>query len=230
MRVALAYTSYIVVAVAWTLAYIAIIHRSWRDQTYGMPILAMAANISWEGLFAFVFPTPPVLWYRNLLWFTLDVIIAAQCLRYARQEFTHPELKARPQLVVFGTLALTCAVVWAFIWEFQDLRGWYSGFAMNLLMSVLFVAMLLNRNDIRGQSLYVGLLKWLGTLGAITAVIVASPPNVLTAFTGVLPEYWTPPSTLMLVMYAIIFIFDWIYIVAVYHMCRRDGINPWMRW
>src|SRR6266487_273578 len=40
----------------WTATYILIIRRSFLDHTYGMPLVALCANISWEGIFSFIYP------------------------------------------------------------------------------------------------------------------------------------------------------------------------------
>ena len=229
MHLVLVYTAYILTSVGWGIAYISIIYRGWKDQTYGMPLVALAANISWEFFLSFIIPTPTILKFRNILWFGLDLIIVYQCLRYAQQEFRYPVLKRHASLIVLGTIFAAGALVGTIMWKVQDLRGWYSGLMMNVSMSILFVMMFLDRNNIRGQSLYAALFKFLGTFGAILAVIVASPANVLSGFTGMLPEQWYPPSTFMLAAYAIIAVFDWIYIIAIYRAIAERGINPWRR-
>jgi hypothetical protein len=38
----------------------------------------------------------------------------------------------------------------------------YTAFEINLLMSMLFIHMLLSRNDVRGQSIYVAIAKMIG--------------------------------------------------------------------
>jgi hypothetical protein len=38
----------------WTLVYLLIIRLGFRDKTYGMPITALCANISWEFIFSFM--------------------------------------------------------------------------------------------------------------------------------------------------------------------------------
>ena len=40
----------------WTLTYVPIIWRGFLDQTYGMPLAALCANLSWEFIFSFVHP------------------------------------------------------------------------------------------------------------------------------------------------------------------------------
>jgi len=45
--------------VLWTVTYLLIIRRGFLDHTYGMPLVALCANLSWEFIFSFVFPTDP---------------------------------------------------------------------------------------------------------------------------------------------------------------------------
>jgi hypothetical protein len=40
----------------WTVTYLLIIRRGFLDHTYGMPLAALCANLSWEFVFSFVFP------------------------------------------------------------------------------------------------------------------------------------------------------------------------------
>jgi hypothetical protein len=37
----------------WALAYVLIIRRGFLDETYGMPFVALCANVSWEFIFSF---------------------------------------------------------------------------------------------------------------------------------------------------------------------------------
>jgi hypothetical protein len=45
--------------VLWTITYLLIIRRGVLDRTYGMPLVALCANLSWEFIFSFVFPHGP---------------------------------------------------------------------------------------------------------------------------------------------------------------------------
>jgi hypothetical protein len=44
----------------WTITYLLIIRRGFLDHTYGMPLIALCANLTWEFIFSFVFPQGPV--------------------------------------------------------------------------------------------------------------------------------------------------------------------------
>ena len=47
----------LVSGLCWTVVYILIIVRSYRDKTYGMPYWALAFNFSWEFIFSFLLST-----------------------------------------------------------------------------------------------------------------------------------------------------------------------------
>jgi hypothetical protein len=96
--------------------------------------------------------------------------------------------------------------------EFKDAEGKYAAFGQNLMMSVLFVTMLLRRNSVDGQSLYIALFKMIGTL----------LPSIL--FLRLFPS-----SILLNYLFIAILIFDLIYTVMLYRKLKSAGLNPWAR-
>jgi hypothetical protein len=114
------------------------------------------------------------------------------------------------------TFVTSLAICVATTLEFNDTWNFYSGYAGNFLGSVLFNFMLVHRNDVRGQSIYIALLKGLGT-GAASLGITFFPP----------PGY--EHSILLPVLGITTFISDLIYVVLFYRQCRRQGIAPWRR-
>ena len=62
----------------WILAYVCIISKGFKDKTYGMPLIALCANISWEFIYSFVLPSSPPQLFINYLWFGLDCVIVFQ--------------------------------------------------------------------------------------------------------------------------------------------------------
>ena len=79
-------------------------------------------------------------------------------------------------------------------------------------MSVLFVAMLLRRNNVYGQSMYIALFKMAGTLLASILSFTYSPSSLLLGF-----------------LYITIFLFDAIYLVLLYEQHTELAIDPWKR-
>lgn len=139
----------------WSLTYILIIRRGIKDRTYGMPLAALCANISWEGIFSFIHPHSPPQLYINYIWFLLDVIIVFQFLKYGKSEF--PALSGKKFHTMFLLALVTgFGLVLSVTYEFNDWQGAYAAFGQNLMMSVMFIVMLFGRGDLRGQSEVVG--------------------------------------------------------------------------
>ena len=195
--------------VFWTAVYILIIRLGFRDKTYGMPIAALCANISWEFIFSFLYPHDPPQNYITMVWFAFDLVIVFQILRFGRVEF-EPVWLFYPAFIL--GLLVSFGAILAITVEFNDWDGKYAAFGQNLMMSVLFVAMLLKRRNVKGQSIYIALFKMAWTL----------LPSILFFL-----RY--PNSPLLNFLYGAIFVFDLIYAVLLYAKHRELGINPWRR-
>jgi len=154
---------------AWTIVYIAAIRIGFRDKTFAMPMAALCLNIAWEWIYAIydLSTAPGAQAYINLAWALADVVILYTFFRFGRAEL--PRFITRPMFVAWGVaiLAASVSVQLLFIHEF-GLVGMraaeYSAFLQNLLMSGLFIAMFVARRGPRGQSLIIGVAKWIGTL------------------------------------------------------------------
>jgi len=144
-----------------------------------------------------------------VVWFVFDLIIVCQTLRFGRTVFEPGQL-FYPAFVL--GLVTSFGVILAITYEFSDWDGKYAAFGQNLMMSVLFIAMLLKRRDVSGQSVYIALFKMLGTL----------LPSLLFYLRF-------PTSVLLNSLYVSIFVFDSIYLVMLYPKHRELGINPWIR-
>ena len=147
----------------WILTYIFIISKGYKDKTYGMPLFALCANISWEFIFSFLLPHSPPQLYINYLWFALDVVIVFQFFKYYKNEF--PNLSSLTLCIVFGiSVATALSIILSGGIFLGDVDGVYAAFGQNLLMSVLFVVMFFRRgNTLRGQSIFIAIFKMLGT-------------------------------------------------------------------
>jgi hypothetical protein len=158
----------------WTLAYLLIIRQGFKDKTYGMPLAALCANISWEAIFAFIHSHRPPQLYINYGWFALDVVIVLQFLKFGKEEFSKLTMAQFYSVFVFA-LVLSFFMILFVTYEFQDWQGAYAAFGQNLMMSILFLWMFFSRNDLRGQSVYIALFKMLGTLVSSLAFYLYQP-------------------------------------------------------
>ena len=196
--------------VLWTLAYLLMIRRGFLDRTYGMPLVALCANLSWEFIFAFVYPHDLPQRAVDVVWFTLDLVILLQVLIYGPREFA--DLPRRAFYAMLGlALATSFCAVLTLTNEFDDFDGVYSAFGQNLMMSVLFIAMLRSRGSLGGQSVPIALLKMGGTALASYAFYFHDPD-----YAG---------SILLPFLYVAILVFDCVYAGAVIVARRRKKHN-----
>lgn len=165
----------------------------------------------------------------------MDAFILYTIVRFGREQFKrYPQVfRTFPLLVALGVMA-AFGIIYFIMTDLYTLNiydaraggeapqflqaglqgGIFTGWGLALMMGVLFIAMLLSRDDLRGQSLYIALFMMLGNLGAFLFDITAAPRM---------------PS---LVNYLVLFSLSLnaLYAVMVYRKARALGINPWRRW
>jgi hypothetical protein len=190
----------------WTLAYLLIIRQGFLDSTFGMPLAALCANLSWEFIFAFVYPHDLPQRAVNVVWFSFDLVILVQLLLYGPREFS-----GLPRRLFYAAFALALATAFGAVLtitlQFGDFDGAYSAFGQNLMMSVLFVTMLHARGSLRGQSVSIAALKMGGTALASLAFYFFNPD-----YDG---------SVLLPFLYVAILVFDAVYLAATVVFARR---------
>lgn len=197
----------------WSATYVLIIRKGFKDKTFGMPMAALCANISWEVIFAFVTPHEAPQLYVNYIWFSLDAVIVWQFLKYGKKEF--PDISRWQFYAVFALgIATATSMILAVNYQMQDNSGAYAAFGQNLMMSVLFVTMLINRKGIVGQSVYIALFKMVGTGLSSLAFYLYKP--------------LAQESILLQLLFVTIFVFDLIYTVGIYQKSKKYKIknNP----
>ncbi|OCT16084.1 hypothetical protein A8709_09440 [Paenibacillus pectinilyticus] len=168
-------------ALFWTITYILIIFRGFQDRTCGMPLPALCANITWEFLFAFVMPFHPLQMIVSLVWFLLDCLILFQYVHYSKKAY--PPRTLLP--VVFSLLVVALLLHVGMVIEFHDQEGKYTAFGINLMMSILFIALPF-KQGMKGQSLYIAYYKMIGTLCASVLCYSLYPDSFLLTIMGVL--------------------------------------------
>lgn len=193
----------------WILAYYFIIFKGFKDKTFGMPLIALAGNISWEFIFSFVYPQVgephgsmqlPV----NITWFFLDVVILYQYIKYGHGDF----IAKWPKLLFFPTIISSILVAFGLelliINEFKDSIGIYTAFGANLVISITFIQMFYSRNSLKGQSIIIAISKMLGTF-----------------FSYFMVQPYVPHSKLVIMLWLTCFLFDFTYCLLVLNMKKR---------
>jgi hypothetical protein len=167
----------IISGVCWTIVYIDGIRVGFRDKSYAIPFYALALNFAWELLYTYHgFRVNGVDAQNifNAVWLTFDIGILYTYFRFGRRYWRafpdQPPATAGGSDFAFigwSVLALitALAVQYAVLREFGVAKGAaYSAFPQNLIMSILFIAMLVKRGSREGQSLLIAVSKWIGTL------------------------------------------------------------------
>jgi hypothetical protein len=161
--------------ISWSIVYVDIINRGFKDKTYGMPLFALAFNIAWEFIYGFLVGQDFSLQKAvNITWFILDAIIIYTYFKFGRKEFSISYQKlfipwsVMAFVIGFGTL------YFAHLDLGDDWGAIYSAFGQNLMMSVLFIGMLVRRNNVDGQSMYIAIFKCLGTLAPTIQIYIGT--------------------------------------------------------
>lgn len=198
------------------MTYIIIIYKSFKDKICGMPLFALALNLAWEFTFSFIYPPENLLMARIMfiLWLILDLIILYTFFKYGYENLKYKNLITKKELNIFAILDILFSIIFIILFV-NDISILYensivqaSGFIanlQNLIMSILFVNMILNRGNTLGQSIFIAIFKWIGTLAI-----------AILKFSNMLPSTNTELLIIMLIQ-----VFDIIYIHLIYKISNR---------
>ncbi len=205
----------IISGVCWTIVYLEGIRVGFKDKSYAIPFYALALNFAWEFLYTIFGFRPNGITVQNIfnaVWFTFDIGILITYFKYGQKYFR----AGTPAFVGWSILGLVTAIAmeYAFIKEFGVAKGaGYSAFPQNLLMSVLFIAMLVKRRNGEGQRLSIAVNKWIGTLA----------PTILY---GLIGEGGFPRGSFLILVTGILCsVFDLIYISMLVKFKRDSALT-----
>jgi hypothetical protein len=178
----------------WGVAYGLLVVRIPRQRFVEIPFFAVCGNVTWEFLWGFVWKVEmlgeTLQWFYRLGCF-LDLFILAFTLRYSARQIALLALRRWFHPIVVASLAGWIAFYWTFRAQGYDLPlGSNSAYAVNVVMSVLYIVLTLRVRDVALLSSDIGWLKGLGTGMVTVFVFLAYPENrfvqVLGVVTGLL--------------------------------------------
>ena len=205
----------VISGICWTIVYIILIIRGFKDKTYGMPFYALALNFMWELLYSINiedFYSISLQRVINVIWLIFDILIIYTYFKYGKKYFN--QNSNTRDFYIWSTLGFTFAffLQYAFIIEIGGTLGAaYAAFIQNFIMSILFLDMLQKRGNLEGQSIYIAIFKTIGTLA----------PTIL--FTIILE------SPIVLVLGIGCFVYDFIYIIQLRKQFIDKSLNPFTR-
>jgi len=132
-----------------------------------MPFIALALNFTWEALHSYLGLKNDISNIQTwiiLIWFILDTVIVCTYLIYGKKYFPKQSSKLyfTPWTIIIFLMSFV--LQYCFILEFGNIGKIYSAFIQNLIMSILFINMIVNRTTTAGQSLTIAINKCIGTL------------------------------------------------------------------
>ncbi len=201
--------------VLWIVAYVLIIRQGFKDRTYGIPMLCIALNFTWEFIYAVDFPFPKTLVeILRWAWLLCDIVIVYQLFRYGREGQTIPPLKRYFYPICIAMFISAYVGQLAFHYSLHDKYGVQDAYMINLVMSMLFVSMYFARP--RGEGLSVGAAwaKMLGT-GILSLGSILMIKN----------DGWLKNS-FMIYLYVTIFVFDVTYVVLLHQTRSAAAEKP----
>ncbi|BAO56144.1 transmembrane-type terpene cyclase [Nonlabens marinus] len=176
----------------WTATYIECVRVGFKQKTYAVPFVALCLNFGWEFYYTiqgYLSEGLDVTTSINLLWLSFDTLILVTYFKYGN-ELKLPKIQFYGYSIAFLTL---CVVGYAVIGMHFDLAvsAVYAGFAINILMSLLFIRMLIRRPGTKGQNMFIAVCKCLGTVFITIAIGVVGINRIggvkpLILYTGIL--------------------------------------------
>ena len=212
-------------ALCWLVAYLIVIRTCQRQQTYGIPLVAISLNLTWELMDSFFLPDPIPAWvWLDRSWFIVDVLIVTQLFRYGRRWQQLASVRQHFLVVVLSVLLLAFVGQYSWVTTFHDTLGIILAFVINLIMSVLFVFFYFSRTASGGQGLItsVAWLKMLGTaLSSVQCYFLLPQIHPIDPSTTRLPTY-----SFFYFLFVGCFLFDCLYIYLVQRGERTKSQAP----
>jgi hypothetical protein len=209
----------IAAAIVWTTVYVLMIRRGIKDRSYGMPIFALSLNIVWEGWMGFASDMNPLQRGFCVVWFAFDLGVLGTCLKYGAEDFkAWPILYRWFKPAVLGSILLAFGLHWGVIRGLNDTHGAYSASFNVFVYALLLVIMLLRRDSVKGQSLFIGLLVLIGD--ALGFVVLIFGINYFQGGVSMDFVWGFQPAILSLHL---------LYVGLYCHVAIRDGIDPFTR-
>jgi len=233
--------TFIFEAIFWLGAYGLIIRHAFKEKIHGMPVVAMCGNIAWEFILGLgLFPACPVYWqdcpgimqYLTFAAALMDAFILYTILRFGRDQFKQiPFLYQYFVPLVLGGVVIAFGVNYFIMSELYTLNiynapvngqipdylqaglqgGIFTGWGLALMMGMLFIALFVSRDSLKGQSFYIAVFMGLGNLGAYLFDITAA----------------SQMPRLVTLLVAVSLSLNAIYAVLLFRKTRALGLNPW---
>ena len=225
-------TAALISGICWTFVYVLTVYRGIKDKSYGMPLVALALNLSWEFVYSFIYPPTDAglgLTIINTVWCLLDFVILYTFLKNGYQHMTQNYTISKSVFYLMTVVSFALCFLFMYVSGpfFKDLPyfggqtfevGKFIAHYQNVVMGALFVHMFYLRKKtgqgVKGLSLYAAIFKMLGTSLTVGVTQLFSHPG-----------NWY----MIAIAEAANLIFDSWYVILLYKELKAEGLSPWKR-
>ena len=217
--------------IAWTITYVALVYRGFKDKSYGMPLVPLALNFAWEITFSLIYPphaSGGLATVINTIWMICDAGIVLSFFWYGYKYFQQQYKISKFEWWVLAAVAFSTSfgIMIAggkFFGQFEPYfhneifeGAKFIAFIQNLVISICFVLMYWERQNADGQSFTIAWSKWIGT-------------SMTVGLSYLLADHKGEDASLIFIIILATFVFDTYYMNLIYKQLKKEGINPWTR-
>lgn len=155
-----------------------------------MPLFPLMLNFAWEFVYSidsfFVSQSfNSIQSYIDVIWALLDFCIIITWFKYGQQFFSEEN---RQYFDLYSFLVLIASFIMQFAFYYcpqtHGSSAVYSAYVQNAAMSILFLAKILKKENVRGQSLIVAFGKLIGTLSYVLGDVVFGEIDIFVLLMG----------------------------------------------
>jgi hypothetical protein len=210
----------LMMGMGWTIAYIAVIYKGFKEKTYGIPMFAIFFNLSWEIIYGLFVPyiygiSSYLVESMTIIWLLCDILIFYTLIKYGKKHFPK-NVDARwfiPAVVLgLATAFLFVLLMFLAFYDHTGIYGMMIAYMVNLIMSILFINMLISRGTAEGQSMVIAVSKFIGSFAPALSVILFYP--------------WVNNVLLVIYLGLACSVFDIIYIILLRDTMRISKKSP----
>ena len=156
----------------WIVVYFFTLHSIRRHQFMDIPLATVCGNIVWELLWSWVFKTDmgALFQWGYRIWFFLDCIIVWGAFRYGYKQITVPALRSRAAWLFGLGIGAWAPVLYYYIRIYDapiSHMGAYSGYILNVLISLLYLPLYLRLRDAPEGRLFSAPSAWAKAAGNV---------------------------------------------------------------
>ncbi|WP_343613158.1 hypothetical protein [Flavobacterium sp.] len=205
----------------WIVAYILILYKGLRDKTYGMPLVPLVLNFSYEFVYSFCHPVNKMF---NIPWFLLDLGIVYTYFKYGYPYFNKFYLIGKKEWYLVSMFTFISGFLITFFTNqffsqnlttiTNDHISVILGFIWVIFIPICMTLMFFQRKSTEGQSFWISFLILAGTFSYIIQILYS-------------PLFIDCVSPFLILLNVISIIMALYHTRLLYKKITKEGLNPW---